>query len=561
MHLPNNVLKGIPRLRLSWMTVSFSLILLVLGYLVFFSKESGQEIKTSEQAFFSVRQGALIIDVTQAGTIRPREQIILKNEVEGQTVILFLIDEGTEVKKGDLLVELDASQLEDQRVNQQIQVINAEATFINGRENLEVVKNQALADVDQATLDLEFARQDLIQYQEGEYPKLEKEAKAKITLAEETLTNAKNTFEWSKKIYEEKYISETELKGDELAWQKVRLDLDLANDALDLLQNFTVKRRMAELESNLRQTTMALERVKRKVSADIAQAEAKLKASQAEYQQQQDKLDKITVQIGKTKIYAPMEGTVIYATSTKINWRSSEEPLDEGQAVRERQELIHLPTTSSYNAEVKIHESRLEKIRIGLPVRITIDALPDRTFTGTVASIAPLPDPTSTFMNPDLKVYNSVIHIDGNGQGLRNGMSCQAEIIIDQFDNATYVPVQAVIQQNGKPTVYVARDNRFIVRQVKIGMDNNRMVHVLEGLQPGENVLLAPPLTEAAKTSQDMIPTEGNTQETLATHKVGSTIESDKQRSKGLKNMTPEQREAFGKKPKNGNGTNRQPKD
>ncbi|AGF78711.1 RND family efflux transporter, MFP subunit [Desulfocapsa sulfexigens DSM 10523] len=561
MHLPNNVLKGISRLRLSWMIVFFSLILLVLGYLVFFSKESGQEIKTSEQAFFSVRQGALMIDVTQAGTIRPREQIILKNEVEGQTVILFLIDEGTEVKKGDLLVELDASQLEDQRVNQQIQVINAEATFINGRENLEVVKNQALADVDQATLDLEFARQDLIQYQEGEYPKLEKEAKAKITLAEETLTNAKNTFEWSKKIYEEKYISETELKRDELAWQKVRLDLDLANDALDLLQNFTVKRRMAELESNLRQTTMALERVKRKVSADIAQAEAKLKASQAEYQQQQDKLDKITVQIGKTKIYAPMEGTVIYATSTKINWRSSEEPLDEGQAVRERQELIHLPTTSSYNAEVKIHESRLEKIRIGLPVRITIDALPDRTFTGTVASIAPLPDPTSTFMNPDLKVYNSVIHIDGNGQGLRNGMSCQAEIIIDQFDNAIYVPVQAVIQQNGKPTVFVVRDNRFIVRQVKIGMDNNRMVHVLEGLQPGENVLLAPPLTEAAKTSQDMIPTEGNTQETLATRQVGSTIESDKQRSKGLKNMTPEQREAFGKKPKNGNGTNRQPKD
>lgn len=558
MQLPHNFLRGVIHSRISWLAVSFFLVLVVIGYLIF-SKDDSQRMKTSEQPVFSVQQGPLTISVTEAGTIRPREQIILKNEVEGQTVILFLIEEGKEVKNGDLLVELDASQLEDQRVNQQIQVINAEATFINGRENLEVVKNQAQADVDQATLDLEFARQDLIQYQEGEYPKLEKEAKTKITLAEETLTNAKNTYEWSKKLNKEKYISETELKRDGLAWQKARLDLELANDALDLLQKFTLKRRMAELESNLRQTTMALDRVQRKVAADIAQAEARLKASQAEYKQQQDKLDKIKVQIGKTKIYAPMDGTVIYATSTKMSWHSSDEPLDEGQAVRERQELIHLPTTSSYNAEVKIHESSLEKIRTGLPVRITIDALPDRTFTGTVASIAPLPDPTSTFMNPDLKVYNSVIHIDGNGQNLRNGMSCQAEIIVDQFDKAIYVPVQAVIRLNGRPSAYVVRGNEFVPQPVKIGLDNNRMVHVLEGLNPGETVLLAPPLTASSRTTQDMPQPTANASKTFNASHSDFPIEQREQKDKNLEKMTPVQREALRQKRRNGNDANSQP--
>lgn len=452
------------------------------------------DTQVADQPTYTVRQGPLTISVTEAGAIRPREQIILKNEVEGQTVILYVIEEGKEVSKGDLLVELDVSKLEDLRVNQQIQVINGEATYINARENLEVVKSQAQADIDKAALDFEFARQDLEQYKDGEYPKQKKEETSKITLAEETLTNAKNTFDWSQKLFDEKYLSETELKKDELAWKKTRLDLELARDSMNLLQNFTYKRKMAELKSSLKQTEMALERITRKVAADIAQAAARLKASEAEFQQQKDKLSKIDLQIGKTKIYAPMDGTVIYASSTKMNWRSSEEPLDEGQIVRERQELIYLPTTASYNAEIKVHETSLKKIRVGLPVRISIDALPGRNFTGKIASIAPLPDATSMFMNPDLKVYASIIEIDGNGADLRNGMSCQAEIVVEHFDKATYVPVQAMIRVGGKSTIYVKEGQKFAARQVKIGLDNNRMIHVVEGLASGETVLLTPPL-------------------------------------------------------------------
>ncbi|MBN1958667.1 MAG: HlyD family efflux transporter periplasmic adaptor subunit [Desulfuromonadales bacterium] len=481
-------------------------LLLAAALVLVFLRGPDSAEKAAEQPTFSVARGPLTISVSEAGTIRPREQIILKSEVEGQTVILFLIDEGTEVSKGDLLVELDASQLLDQRVNQQIQMINAEAAFINARENLSVVKSQTQADIDQAALDLDFSRQDLDQYQAGEYPKLVKEAEATITLAEETLTNARNTYEWSQKLFAEKYLSESELKRDELSWQKAKIDLELARDELNLLQNFTYKRRMAELDSAFSQAEMALERAKRKATADIVQAEAKLRASEAEFQQQQDKFAKIEEQIKKTKIYAPMDGTVIYATSTKMSWRSSSEPLDEGQAVRERQELIYLPTTVSYNAEIKIHESSLQKIRPGLPVRISIDALPGQQLSGRVASIAPLPDATSMFMNPDLKVYNSIIAIDGNGSSLRNGMSCQAEIIVAQFEDTLFVPVQAVVRIGTQPTVYVADGRQFKPRPVTPGLDNNRMIQILDGIEDGDLVLLTPPLGAAEKPAQGAVP-------------------------------------------------------
>lgn len=496
-----NEKSGGKRRLVYWIGGAIVLLLAGGAFFKIHSKSDKTEI-SSDIPTFQVQQGPLTISVTESGTVRPREQIILKSEVEGQTSIIYLIEEGKEVKKGDLLVELDSSSMMDTRINQQIMVYNAEAAFINARETLEVVKNQAKADIDKATLDLEFAKQDLNQYKAGEFPKLENEAKAKITLAEETLQNAANTVTWSKKLFDEKYLSETELKKDELTAQKSKLDLDLANAELELLRNFTYKRNVATYESNLKQTSMTLERTLRKVSADVAQAEAQLKAKEAEYKQQSDKLAKIEKQIQKTKITAPMDGRVIYASSTRSDFHGNEAPLDEGQTVRERQELIYLPTTSSYDTEIKVHESSLDKITLGQSVMITVDALPGRTFTGRVTTIAPLPDPQSRFMNPDLKVYKTTIEIDGNIADLRNGMSCKAEIIVDRFEKALFIPIQAVMRVGGRTVAYVQEGEQFKMRPIKIGLDNNRMVQVIDGLKTGETVLLAPPLAEAETNNE-----------------------------------------------------------
>ena len=149
-------------------------------------------------------------------------------------------------------------------------------------------------------------------------------------------------------------------------------------------------------------------------------------------------------------------------------------------------------------AEVKVHEASLEKVSIGLPVRVTVDALPGRIFTGSVAKIAPLPDAQMVWMNPDLKVYNTEIYLEGEGGYLRTGMSCRAEIIIAEYSDATYVPVQAVLRVGGEPTVYVWNGRSFEPHRVEVGLDNNRMVRIIGGLEAGEKVLLTPPLASAA---------------------------------------------------------------
>ena len=515
---------------------------------------------------FTVIRGPLLISVTEAGTIKSRQQEVIKCEVEGGSTILFLIPEGTRVKAGDLLIELDGSKLEDQQVSQEIIVKNAEAASIGAEEAFEVAKSQALSDIAQAQLDARFAIEDVEKYRKGDYINELKAKESKVNLAKEKLEQTRQKREWSAKLFEGKYISKTELQADELALSSSELDVALAESDLALLKEWTHKRKIDELMAAVDQTKMALERVERKAKADIIQAEAARNAKKAEFDRQQTTLAKLKRMLDKIKIYATVDGMVVYATTSDGRNR---EPLMEGSTVRERQDLVFLPTTSSVMAEVKIHESSLDKLTLEQPVRVTVDALPGKTFTGRVAKIAPLPDSSSMWMNPDLKVYNTAIYLDAGDDSLRTGMSCRAEIIIDYYPDAVYVPIHSVVRVGREPTVFVADPAGPKPRQVKLGLDNNSMVRILAGLEAGEKVLLAPPLSAATsadagdaaaapgKLPEGMKPVSPATQPATrpamsrengpngASPGGGRTLtpEQREEMRKRMESMTPEQRE------------------
>jgi HlyD family secretion protein len=538
-------------------------ILFVSGQI--FKGKSGE---SNDDPTYQVKRGPLTISFVESGTIKARDQIIIKNEVEGRTSIISLIPEGTRVKKGDLLVELDASSLEDEKIDQEIRVQNAEASYIGSKENLAVVENKAESDKDLAKLTFEFAKLDLKKYTDpnGEYENQLREAQSEITLANEELTRAEKERDSSRKLFKEKYISQTEQQEYELAFKKWNLKLQLAQSNLALLKNFTYKRNLAQLESDVSQAAMALERTTRKATADVVQAQADLKAKEAEYLRQKDKLQKSEDQIKKTEIYAPADGLVIYATSASASRRGNVEPLDEGREVREREDLIYLPVGNLSKAEIAIHESNLEKAQIGLPAIITVDAL-GNTFYGKVAKIAPLPDAQSMWMNPDLKVYNADIYIDGNNEILRTGKSCQVEIIIQQYQDVVYVPLQAVLRVGTEPTVYVQAGDSFEPRKVKTGLDNNKMIHILEGLDEEDVVLLSPPLKSAAISSENHNDLRGQSSAEQLQQKISerlNNIKTDqtdktsdrpgdgtsdtKERKRRSENLDPEKREEMRKR-------------
>lgn len=486
------------------------LAIAVGGAFLFMLTSKRQADKNATSVSYTVQRGPLKINLTESGTIKSRDQHIVKSQVEGRTSIIYVIEEGTVVKEGELLIELDSSELQDRLVDQQIKVENTEADYVSSTENVEVTRIQNQSNIAKAEQENQFAIEDKTKYLEGEWPKLLMKAEADVTLAEEDLRRAVDEFDWSKRLFEEQYLSETEFRADELSKKRAELQLALAKEDLRLLEEYTHVRKLDELDSAIEQKDLALQRVVRESSSNIVQAEARQRAFAAELTRQKSRLEKIEDQLSKTKMYAPADGMVVYATSTQFSWRGDNQPLDEGQEVYERQELIHLPTAESMMVVIRVHETSLGKVSLDQVAQISIDAMPGKKFTGKVTRIAPLPDATSVFMNPDLKVYDTHIMIDGVHPELRTGMSCKATILIESHDNTLSVPIQAVVGMNGESVVYVNSGDSPEPRTVETGLDNNAMVHILSGLEAGERVLLAPPLSgdDSLPEQADAVPTE-----------------------------------------------------
>jgi HlyD family secretion protein len=491
-----------------------------------------QEDPTATMATSVAKRGPLTISVLESGAIKAKEQVIIRNEVEGRTTIVEIVPEGTHVNVGDLLVKLDASSMSDQRIDQEIKVKNAEAAKVNAEKALEIAKNQAKSDIEKAELTLKFAKQDLEIYNAKQYPNDLTAAGNKVKEAQEVLTRATTTLAWSETLYKEKYLSKTELQADQLAVTRAENSLTVAQNDQELLENYTRRRKMEQYASDVNQAEMALERTISKAEANVIQAETDLSAKEQEHKRQIDKLNKLLDQIEKATVLSPAEGMVVYATSSRGGFgRQDRQPLADGVEVWERQELIYIPKSSSSVAEVDVHEASLDKVRAGLPAVVTVDALPGKKFFGTVSRIAPLPNAQSMWMNPDLKVYTTNIDLESPDSDLRSGMNCRADIIVRQYDDVVSIPVQAVLRVDGQPTVYVVKDGQIEKRAVEIGLDDGIDIAILKGLSEGEVVLLTPPLQAAALSPGGRISGSGDANDTTAqkiTEKLKAVSEANK---------------------------------
>jgi len=156
--------------------------------------------------------------------------------------------------------------------------------------------------------------------------------------------------------------------------------------------------------------------------------------------------------------------------------------------------------------EVKIHEVWIDKIEPNQPAEITVEAFPDKTFTGKVLKKAPLAD-TEDWLNPDLKVYSTDVGIDGTHDFLKTGMTGKVKVIINELHDVLYVPIQSVVSVEDKKYCYLAtgHDQK---KEVETGLFNDNFVEIKSGLTEGEEVLLDPPRWTAPEKTEEKVETE-----------------------------------------------------
>lgn len=515
----------------------FGMLVAVLGLLGWqLSGQGGGDSKSGSSSSLNangalthtVSKGRLLVTVVAAGNMESAKNIEVKCQVAGGTSILKIVPEGTEVEAGESLVTLDSSTIEDQLNAQKISLGKAQASKIQAEENFAAA---------------EIAVQE---YAEGTYVKELQIAEANINIAQENLRSSENLLEHTRKMSRKGFTTSLQVEADEFAVERSKLELDSAKTAKDVLEKFSRRKMLKELEA------------KREAAGAL------VKSEQAAFNLEQSKLSRLERQLNNCEIKAPQNGIVIYANDQgggRGFSSNSGVKIEEGATVRESQTILRLPDLSNMQVKMTVHESKVERLKVGMPANVKIS---DREFQGKIISIANQPEPGS-WMSANLKEYATIVKIDGEAEGLKPAMTAEVEVLIADLTDVLTVPVSCVVEQGGKFNAWVVNGpGKFERRPLTVGLTNDRVFEIKDGLKEGDVVLLNPKamVEEARKEeprngTQDADPNKKFGAASLKTESNGSKKESSGGEKKVAKEDAPEGGDAGGAK--KSSGTRRPP--
>ncbi len=323
--------------------------------------------------------------------------------------------------------------------------------------------------------------------------------------AEQQQSLAQTKLAGTRRLYEKRFVTRTELDTEEISAKNNDLKVKTAETAYNLFIKYEFQKQAQEYVSKYEESLRGLEREKKEAISKLAQSKARLKGSEGRYSieanQRRDYMD----QLDKCLIRATKPGLVVYGGGSSEGYFNNNEQVREGATVRERQPIITIPDMTQMAVRVKVHESYVQKVRKGLTARIQVDAYPDRKLMGEVTKVALLPDSQNRWTNPDLKVYQTTVSIVGTHDWLKPGMSAKVEILVKQLEDAVYIPLQSIAEIGGKQFCYVANGN-VEMREVVIGEFNDEFIEIKDGLKEGDLVLLRAPDGQSTTKKENKAP-------------------------------------------------------
>jgi macrolide-specific efflux system membrane fusion protein len=219
---------------------------------------------------------------------------------------------------------------------------------------------------------------------------------------------------------------------------------------------------------------------------------AEIDALDAQIAQSIVAVDKAKADLNYTRITAPMDGKVVAIVT------------QEGQTVNSAQAaptIIKLAKLDTITIKAQISEADVTRVRVGQPVYFTILGEPDNRYHAALRAIEPAPDSIAQEPMPGAGsnnsigtavYYNALFDAPNKDGRLRIGMTAQVHIVLAAARGVVTVPSAALINTgSGSYEVRVVDNNRGVsIRKIRVGINNSIDAQVLEGLSPGEKVIL-----------------------------------------------------------------------
>lgn len=199
-----------------------------------------------------------------------------------------------------------------------------------------------------------------------------------------------------------------------------------------------------------------------------------LQSARATVEQAQIDLESAATDLERTEIVAPRDGTVLTVDASV------------GSRISDGAALATIADVSDLQLTVSVAEVDVRNVETGQKATITIDALPDQTFAGTVVRVAPAADASSSVVTYDVTI---ALDDDGNLKGVRPGMTAVADIITSSGAAGWLVPTNALMKGDGVTRVMVVRNGQSIPVEVTVGESQGEWTVVQsDNLQAGDSV-------------------------------------------------------------------------
>lgn len=265
---------------------------------------------------------------------------------------------------------------------------------------------------------------------------------------------------------------------------------------------FARQRQMLEQDAATREAYESAE-------AALNVARAEIGALEAQIQQASISVDTARINLGYTKIHAPMDGTVVAIVAK------------EGQTVNANQStptIIKLARLDTVTVKAQISEADISRVKPGQKVYFTILGEPGKRYYTSLREIEPAPDSistestttsTSTTSSSSAIYYNGLMDVPNPDGILRISMTTEVRVVLGEAKAALSIPATALGPKDpqGRYSVRVQeRDGRVSPRSVEIGLNNNVNAQVISGLKEGEEIVLAEAAADAQPASRKMGP-------------------------------------------------------
>ncbi len=408
-------------------------------------------------------RGTITLRASYAGEVAPSARVDVFPRIGG-VVAEILVQEGDQVRKGQIVARLDPKELrfqvEQARAaanTQRVQVEQARAT----------VRAQGLQ-VEQARAALATQQARVAQLLAGTPPEQVRQAEEQVRQARASLEYSRQQLKRTEDLYAQGFVAGQAVEAARLDVELQEARLRSAEEQLSLLRRGP---RPEEVEVARRQVGQA-EVALRQAEQQAAQATVGLRQAQSQLAQVEVTLRQAQTLLAESTIHAPATGTV------------GRRLVDPGATVTPSTQILQLVAVDPVLITIPVAERESAFIRPGARATIRVDAVPGRVFQGTVTTLSPL-------LATATRTAEVKVEVPNPEKALRPGMTARVELVLVNRVNVVTVPVDAVLEQDGDRRLFVVRQGTAQARDVEIGASDGQRVEIVRGVAAGELVVVS----------------------------------------------------------------------